>query len=137
LKCLKKRPLDSKPDGLAGHLQHRRHTLGLTRKAAAALIGVRGAAVGQWEAGHQPEPQCWPAIIRFLGLDPVCPDPKSIPEKIAYLCRHRGLSKSLLGGLVGVDKATITNWERGARPQNRATATLDRLVEEIRNAARI
>lgn len=120
---------------MAGHLKLKRYTLGLTRKAAATLIGVRGAAVTQWESGHQPEPQCWPGIIRFLGFDPVCPDPNTIPEKIAYLCRHRGISKAALGDLVGVDKATILNWERGGRARDGRAAGLDRLIENTRQVA--
>jgi DNA-binding XRE family transcriptional regulator len=95
---------------------------------------VKGGAVTKWEAGHQPEPQCWPGIIRFLGFDPVCPVPTTIPEKIAYVCRHRGISRAALGNLLGVDKATVTNWERGGRPRDGRVAALDHLVEEIQIA---
>ncbi|MDE2133947.1 MAG: transcriptional regulator [Alphaproteobacteria bacterium] len=132
LKSAKNPPPAWKPKGLAGHLRHRRATLGLTRKAAATLIGVRGAAVTQWESGaHQPENECWPAIIRFLGFDPVCPDPITIPQQIAYVCRHRGMSRADLAGMLGVDKATVLKWERGGRPRSRLPE-LDRLVEELR-----
>ena len=133
LKGLKKLPPDSNPDGLAGHLKLRRYALGLTRKAAAKLIGVRGAAITQWETGnHTPESECWPGIIRFLGFDPICPHPKTFPEKIAYVCRHRGISRTALAALIGVDKATILKWERGIQPK-RATkqaARLDGLIPE-------
>lgn len=122
--------------GLAGHLRYRRETLGLTRKEAARQIGVRGAAVGQWETGdHHPESEYWPGIIRFIGYDPICPDPRTVPEKIAFLCRHMGLSGVALAGQLGVDKATIYKWEHGA-PQRRGwakAARLDALVGSVKS----
>lgn len=136
LKSSKKPPIVWKPDGFAGHLRHKRLTLGLTRKAAASLMGVRGAAITQWESGeHYPENEYWPGIIRFLGFDPICPDPGTIPEKIAYLCRHRGISRAALGSLLGVERATVTNWEHGGRPKAGRVVALDRLVEETRGGA--
>lgn len=104
--------------GLAAHLRYHRETLGLTRKEAAKLIGVRGAAVGQWETGnHHPENECWPGILQFIGYDPICPDPHTIPEKIAFLCRHKGVSRAALGGLIGINKMTVLKWEQGQRPR--------------------
>ncbi len=131
LKASKKLPIALVGTGLAAHLRYRRESLSLTRKDAAKQIGVRGAAVGQWETGeHYPENEYWPAIIRFIGYDPICPDPQTAPEKIAFLCRHMGLSGVALAALLGVDKATIYKWEHGA-PQRKGwskAARLDALV---------
>lgn len=120
---------------MAAHLRYRREKLGLTRKDAAKQIGVRGAAVGQWETGnHNPEGEYWPGIIRFIGYDPICPDPQTVPEKIAFLCRHKGVSRNGLAALLGIDKATVLKWERG-RPQRRGwskAARLDALVLAVK-----
>ena len=135
LKASKKLPVAMVGTGLAAHLRYRRETLGLTRAQAAQEIGVRGAAVGQWETGeHHPEGPCWPGIIRFLGYDPICPEPHTVPEKIAFLCRHKGISRSGLGALLGIDKATVLNWEQG-KAQRRGwpkISQLDALIESVR-----
>lgn len=135
LKASKKPAVLMTGGGLAGHLRYRREVLGLTRKEAAKRIGVRGAAVGQWETGeHHPESEYWPGIIRFIGYDPICPEPETVPEKIAFLCRHKGVSRSGLAALLGIDKATVLKWERGM-PQRRGwpkTARLDALVLSVK-----
>ena len=138
LKASKKLPIVLSGTGLAAHLRYRRETLGLTRSEAAKRIGVRGAAVGQWETGdHQPEPEYWPALPRFIGYDPVCSDPQTVPEKIAYLCRHLGLSRNGLAARLGVNKATIYSWEAGG-PQRRGRSTeqFDTLAQAIQNVAK-
>jgi len=120
--------------GLAGHLRYRRETLGLTRKEAARQIGVLGAAVGQWETGeHHPEAEYWPGIIRFIGYDPICSDPQTAPEKIAFLCRHKGVPRSGLATLLGIDKATVLSWEQGC-PQRAGWTKVDRLDYFVRSA---
>jgi len=63
LKASKKLPIILSGTGLAAHLRYRRETLGLTRAEAAKRLGIRGAAVGQWETGdHHPEAEYWPAL---------------------------------------------------------------------------
>jgi len=137
LKASKNLPVVLSGTGLAAHLRYRRETLGLTRAEAARRIGVRGAAVGQWETGdHHPEAEYWPALLRFIGYDPVCPDPQTVPEKIAYLCRHLGLSRNELAARLGVNKATIYAWEADG-PQRRGwskAAKLDAHVRAVRAA---
>jgi DNA-binding transcriptional regulator YiaG len=135
LKVSKKLPIALLGTGLAAHLRYRRETLGLTRRDAAKQIGVRGAAVGQWETGeHHPENEYWPAIIRFIGYDPICSDPQTVPEKIAFLCRHMGLSGVALAALLGTNKATIYKWEHGGRQRKgwAKAARLDELVLSVR-----
>jgi transcriptional regulator with XRE-family HTH domain len=135
LKASKNLPVVMKGTGLAAHLRHRREALGLTRKEAAKLIGVRGAAVGLWETGkHHPESEYWPGILQFIGYDPICPAPQTVPEKIAYLCRHKGISRRLLADLLGVDKATILKWEHGASQRHGSSkpGRLDALISAVR-----
>jgi len=136
LKASKKLPLapPSSP-GLAAHLRYRRESLGLTRAQAAEQIGVRGAAVGLWETGeHHPESPYWPGILRFIGYDPICPDPQTVPEKIAYLCRHMGISRTAVAGLVDVNKTTILKWEGGRNPQRKSMCAkrLDQAISALR-----
>jgi len=137
LKASKKPAAVMTGSGLAAHLRYRRETLGLTRKDAAKQIDVRGAAVGQWETGeHHPEGEYWPGIIRFIGYDPICPEPQTVPEKIAFLCRRKGVSRSGLATLLGIDKATILKWEAGM-PQRRGwskTARLDAFVLSVKTS---
>ncbi len=104
-------------------------------KSAAALIAMTHLAavcIRAHTGDHAPENECWPGIIRFLGFDLVCPDPKTVPEKIAYVCRHKGISRAVLAKLLGVDKATVLKWEHGGRPRN--GHALNRLVDELRTA---
>ena len=136
LKASKKLPAALPGSGLAAHLRYRRETLGLTRAEAAERIGVRGAAVGQWETGdHHPEMECWPGILRFIGYDPICPEPETVPEKIAYLCRHLGLSRAGLATRLGFSVATVLSWERDG-PQRegwRKAGRLEALVLSVKN----
>jgi len=137
LKASKKLPVASVGTGLAAHLRYRREILGLTRRDAAKQIGVRGAAVGQWETDkHHPENEYWPAIIRFIGYDPICPDPQTVPEKIAFLCRHKGLSGVALAAQLGVDKATVYKWEHGGHQRTgwAKAARLDALVLSVKTS---
>lgn len=134
LKASKKPAAQLGGSGLAGHLRYRRESLGLTRAEAAKRIGVQGAAVGRWETGqHHPESPCWPGILRFIGYDPICPAPQTVPEKIAFLCRHKGVPRTGLAALLGIDKATVLKWEAGM-PQRQGwskAAQLDALVLSI------
>lgn len=133
LKASKNLPVVFSGTGLAAHLRYRRETIGLTRAEAAKRLGVRGAAVGQWETGdHHPEPEYWPALIRFIGYDPICEAPQTVPQKIAYLCRHLGLSRNALAARLGVNKATIYSWEAGGLQRQgwHKAEHLDTLVQQ-------
>ena len=55
-----------------------------------------------------------PRIIDFIGY---CPyeSPESLAEKIVTTRQRLGLSKRKLAAQLGVDPATLTNWEEGRR----------------------
>lgn len=62
-------PLELKT--VADHLRKRRLDLGLTRAAVAARIGVGAWSYGQWERGLSNELRYFPAIVEFLGYNPL------------------------------------------------------------------
>lgn len=71
--------------------------LGITQKEAARRIGADQWTVINWEKGRtEPAVRFVPAIIRFLGEDPLPPG-EAFPDRIRA-ARHRlGLTQSNLG----------------------------------------
>jgi DNA-binding transcriptional regulator YiaG len=53
-----------------------------------------------------------PAIIRFLGYDPL-PPAYSPPERLATARKALGLSQRKMAAKLGVDPATLMGWEAG------------------------
>jgi len=82
---------------------------------AALVIGVDPKTYIAWEGGTLPRSHHWPAIIVFLGCDPIVETPVTIPEMVSALRRRRGLTANELGKLLGVYKLTIRAWEAGRR----------------------
>ncbi len=72
-------------------------------------------SVFSWEANtSSPEIRYMPAIIRFLGYNPL-PEPKTLGEE---LVRHRttqGLSQKEAAERLGVVPSTLARWKRGER----------------------
>jgi DNA-binding transcriptional regulator YiaG len=68
-----------------------------------------------WEANTvAPEVRFMPAIIRFLGCNPL-PEARALAEQ---LVRHRttlGLSQKEAAKGVSVDPSTLARWEQGER----------------------
>jgi transcriptional regulator with XRE-family HTH domain len=57
---------------LGDHLRAKRIDRGLFQKEVAARIGVDTATVTNWELGNtEPEERFIPALIRFLGYNPL------------------------------------------------------------------
>ena len=79
------------------------------------VIGVDPKTYKAWEGGTLPRSHHWPAIIAFLGCDPIIETPVTIPEMVSALRRRRGLTAKELGKLLGVYKLTIRAWEAGRR----------------------
>lgn len=90
----------------------------------AARIGVTEWTVINWESGlRQPRITYYPAIVEFLGFDPS----RSVDgagKSLDAIRRSLGLSMRELARRIGVDEATLCDWERGTRRASRRTQEL-------------
>lgn len=119
LTAFKTPPITWKPETFGQHLLHRRLMLHLSQAAAAGQIGVLPCTLCEWEHNiHMPEYDCWPGVLRLLGYDPICSTPQTMPEKIAYIRRHLGLSNRELGRLIGACREKISAWSQGKVPND-------------------
>lgn len=55
-----------------------------------------------------------PAIIRFLGYDPL-PPPKNWAEQLVRFRVALGMTQQKAARQIGVDQSTLARWERGDR----------------------
>lgn len=77
------------------------------------MIGVHELTITNWERNESlPAVNYVPAIIRFLGYDPA-PRAVSFPEQVLTARRWQGLSQREFACVLGVDPATVRDWERG------------------------
>ena len=107
--------MNTAPLGLAQHLYWERQIRKLGQGEAALVIGVDPKTYKAWEGGGPPTSHHWPAIIAFLGHDPIVETPVTIPQMVSALRRRRGLTANELGKLLGVYKLTVRAWEAGRR----------------------
>jgi DNA-binding XRE family transcriptional regulator len=121
------------PVGLAHHLYRERQIRKLGQGEAALVIGVDPKTYIAWEGGTLPRSHYWPAIIAFLGCDPIVQTPVTIPEMVSALRRREGLTANELGKLLGVYKLTVRAWEAGRRlPRGRLLKRLYDLAARYR-----
>jgi DNA-binding XRE family transcriptional regulator len=93
------------------------------------VIGVDPKTYIAWEGGTLPTSHHWPAIIAFLGRDPIIDSPVTIPQLVSALRRRGGFTANELGKLLGVYKLTIRAWEAGRRlPRGRVLKRLHNLA---------
>jgi len=79
----------------------------------AKRLDVHKGSIQNWERGvGVPGIRCLPKILRFLGHDPE-PEPKMLPERIAYARRCPGFTQEDLAVALKVNPVTIWNWEAG------------------------
>jgi DNA-binding transcriptional regulator YiaG len=87
----------------------------MLQRDVAEQIGVNTTSVFKWEANTAaPEVRFMPAIIRFLGCNPL-PEANTLAQQ---LVRHRttlGMSQKEAALMFGVDTGTLARWERGER----------------------
>jgi transcriptional regulator with XRE-family HTH domain len=114
------------------HIRRRRLALELLQKDVADQIGVDKCSVFNWETNTvSPDLRCMPAIIRFLGYNPL-PEAKGWGERIV---RHRtslGMTQGEAALKIGVDPGTLARWERGEREP--ASWSLERAVRFLDEA---
>jgi transcriptional regulator with XRE-family HTH domain len=114
---------------LGDHIRKHRLDLKLLQKQVADHIGVHELTITSWErnASH-PAVRFIPAIIQFLGYDPL-PPAISFSERLAITRRAHGLSQRKLAEKLGVDPATIQDWEAGRhRPIKRSLEIIGRIL---------
>jgi DNA-binding XRE family transcriptional regulator len=119
------------PVTLAEHLRIQRQVRKIVQGEAASAVGVDPKTYKAWETeGRLPASHNWPAIIAFLGVDPIVSTPTSVSEIVSAVRRRRGLTAEELGKLLGVDKLTVRAWEVGRRsPQGRVADRLEGLLK--------
>jgi transcriptional regulator with XRE-family HTH domain len=105
-----------KLETVGDHIRRRRLTLKLLQRQVAQQIGVNQATITNWETnGAQPTLKYMPAIIKFLGYNPLPPPPSGIGERLVRCRTLLGLSQKVFAGQLGVDQGTLAKWERGER----------------------
>jgi len=103
------------PKTIGDHIRRKRLSMKLFQKDVAEAIGVDKCLINNWEGNHtNPHLQFIPAIIEFLGYNPL-PPATTWGEP---LVRHRtslGLTQNETARRIGVDPSTLARWERGER----------------------
>jgi DNA-binding transcriptional regulator YiaG len=98
---------------LGDHLRKRRLDLGLLQKDVAEQLGVDTASICNWESNEtQPMVHCLPAIIGFLGYNPL-PEADDLIGKFKRVRCGLGLTQEQPAQELGIDESTIAGWERG------------------------
>lgn len=94
----------------------------------AEKLEVNVESLKNWERGFAaPSLRQLRRIIKFLGYDPE-PEPKTIPERIAYLRRRLGLTQKKLASVLSINAVTLYHWEKGrARPPEQKLRKLESL----------
>ena len=111
---MRKRPPEEL-NTLADHLLRRRLVLKLLQREVAERLGVSNATIVNWESGRtKPEHNYMPAIICFLGYNPLPPS-KTWAGRLVGSRTALGLSQKRAAKQMGVDASTLARWEHGER----------------------
>lgn len=103
------------PETIGDHIRLRRLGLKLVQRDVAGRIGVDKASIVNWESNiRQPTLEYMPAIIEFLGFNPL-PPAKNVAERLVRNRTTLGLSQKQAAEKIGVDPGTLARWERGER----------------------
>jgi transcriptional regulator with XRE-family HTH domain len=121
-----------KINSLGDHIRARRLDLKLLQKQVADQIGVHEQTITGWELNATlPEVRYVPAIIQFLGYDPL-PPTSSFSERLSNVRRTLGLSQRKMAAKLGVDPATLMGWEAGRHQPTGKSLDLIRKVLQFR-----
>jgi site-specific DNA recombinase len=120
------------PETVGDHIRLRRFSLKLLQKEVAERFGCDKTSVYNWEANaSNPGIEYMPAIIRFLGYNPLPP----ATTWAARLVRYRtslGMSQKDSARRFGVDPSTLARWERGERePTGTFAAQAEQLLGAV------
>jgi len=116
-------------NGLGDHIRARRLDLKLLQKQVADQIGVHEQTITGWERNAtSPEIHYIPAIIQFLGYDPL-PPANTFPERLATARRVLGLSQWKMAAAMGGDPTTLRGWEAGRhQPTDKNLDLIERVL---------
>ena len=91
--------------------------LKLLQRQVAQQLSVNAATIHNWEANVvEPRLHFMPAIIRFLGYNPLPPPaPGGWGERLVQCRTALGITQKDLAGQLAVDQGTLARWERGER----------------------
>jgi transcriptional regulator with XRE-family HTH domain len=119
------------PQSVGDHLRKRRLGLKMLQKDVAEQIGVDKTSVFNWEANTTaPEIRYVPAIIRFLGYNPL-PAANTLSEQLVRQRTSLGLSQKESAGRIDVDPGTLAKWEQGKRePQGVFLGRVKRFLQD-------
>jgi transcriptional regulator with XRE-family HTH domain len=117
-------------NSLGDHIRTRRLDLKLLQRQVAEQIGVYEATITNWERNAStPVIRYIPAIIRFLGYDPL-PPASSLPERLVSARRELGLTQRKMAELLSVDPGTLQGWEAGEhQPTQGSLEVIERFLQ--------
>lgn len=101
------------PITIGEKIRNRRLEQNLTQSQAAQLIDVSTDTITLWELNrYKPQINQLPAIIRFLGYNPLQEQrEQSIGESLLAYRTQQGMTRKALAQVIGVDVQTITKCE--------------------------
>jgi DNA-binding transcriptional regulator YiaG len=103
------------PQTVGDHIRRKRLVLKMLQKDVAEQLGADKASVFNWEANtSKPEIRYMPAIINFLGYNPL-PEANTAAEQLIRQRASLGLLQKDAAGRIGVDPGTLAKWEQGRR----------------------
>jgi transcriptional regulator with XRE-family HTH domain len=107
--------LPEKLETVGDHIRRRRLTLKLLQRQVAEQLGVDKTSIYNWEGNRaKPGLEYMPAIIRFLGYNPL-PPADGWADRLVQCRTVLGLSQKESAHRIGVDPCTLARWERGER----------------------
>ena len=116
------------PKTIGDHIRTRRLDSNLSQKQAAKLLNIHYETIKYWELNKgNPRPEHYPAILSFLGYDPL-PTPTNFAEKIKQYRLKNGLSQETFALQLSIQRTTVQDWELGKRlPRKRLRKRLKQL----------
>jgi DNA-binding transcriptional regulator YiaG len=114
---------------LSDHMRKKRLELGLFQDDIAKILKVSTETITNWENRHSfPKISNMPAIIDFLGYNPMQVDQSTLGGMVkTYRLKH-GLSHKKLGNQLNVDASTVGSWEMGIEPHKKTKKKLLKLL---------
>ena len=107
--------IPQKLETIGDHLLRRRLGLKLRQRDVAKQVGVNVASIVNWENNlSKPKVHFMPAIIRFLGYNPL-PPCNGWADRLVHARTAIGLTQKEAADRIGVDQCTLARWERGER----------------------
>jgi transcriptional regulator with XRE-family HTH domain len=109
--------LPEKLETVGDYIRRRRLTLKLLQRQVAQQLNVSAATVTNWEANaRQPGVKYMPAIIRFLGYNPLPPRSQGGWAERLVRCRTRaGVFAEGVREAIGRGPGHLARWEREER----------------------